>query len=241
MVADGKQYHKRGDFWFVVTEKGERKICGAKRQRKESRCHAPPMENGRCRVHGGMSPKGVASPHFKTGRYSKWVPERLQDKYQTALGDANLLSLRDELALVDARLAELLGRVDKVGHDKAWAGMLERVSEARGFVSSGNSSAALKILEEAEEALRRGVDDFAVWGEVNSQITLRARLAESERRRMVDLQQFVTAERAMMLIMSISETIKRHVTDYATLSAISSDIARLVGPRVGDEPIAVGE
>jgi len=29
------------------------------------------MPNGRCRLHGGRSLRGIASPTFKTGRYSK--------------------------------------------------------------------------------------------------------------------------------------------------------------------------
>jgi hypothetical protein len=29
------------------------------------------MRNGRCRLHGGMTPAAIASPHFKHGRYSK--------------------------------------------------------------------------------------------------------------------------------------------------------------------------
>jgi hypothetical protein len=43
-------------------------ICGA-RNRSGSPCQARPMPNGRCRMHGGATPGGVASPHFKQGRY----------------------------------------------------------------------------------------------------------------------------------------------------------------------------
>ncbi len=43
----------------------DRSICRAKaRSNHGSPCKLPPMENGRCRFHGGMTP-------IKHGRYSK--------------------------------------------------------------------------------------------------------------------------------------------------------------------------
>jgi hypothetical protein len=30
---------------------------------------------GRCHLHGGKTPAGIGSPHFKHGFYSKYVPE----------------------------------------------------------------------------------------------------------------------------------------------------------------------
>lgn len=84
------------------------------------------MANGRCRIHGGATPGGFASPHFKTGRYSKVLPAALRDRYEQARGDEDLLSLRDELALVDARIGEVLqGKLD----DTRWSealGLIER-------------------------------------------------------------------------------------------------------------------
>lgn len=48
----------------------------------------------------------------KSGKFSDAVPERYLDDYERALADPNLLSLRDEIALLDARIIELLKRVD---------------------------------------------------------------------------------------------------------------------------------
>ena len=59
------------------------------------------MPNGRCRLHGGKSPAGLASPHYKDGRYSKALPARLAARYATAEADPRLLELRDEVALTD--------------------------------------------------------------------------------------------------------------------------------------------
>ena len=73
-----------------------------------------------CYNHGGASPVGAASPQFKNGRYSKFLPERLRDRYQEAQRDPEILVLRDEVALADARLADLLTRVDAGESGALW-------------------------------------------------------------------------------------------------------------------------
>jgi hypothetical protein len=65
-----------------------------------------------CLAHGGRTPRGAASPHFKTGRYSRSLPGHLLAAYERALTDPKLLSLRDEVALTDAMIAELLRQLD---------------------------------------------------------------------------------------------------------------------------------
>ena len=86
-------------------------ICGAK-TRAGHPCRQRPMRNGRCRMHGGATPRGMASPHFKHGRYSKDLPVRLAAVYEQVRGDDDLLAVRDEAALLQARIGELLMSLD---------------------------------------------------------------------------------------------------------------------------------
>jgi len=82
--------------------------CGAK-TRKGEPCKNNPMQNGRCRMHGGLSPKGIESPHYNHGRYSKYAPESLQGKIAD-LGEYNLLDLADELQTQRALISEYIDR-----------------------------------------------------------------------------------------------------------------------------------
>jgi hypothetical protein len=61
-----------------------------------------------CRFHGGLTPRGVASPHWRGQGYSKDLPTRLADRYRMAVEDPELLELRSSVALVDARIGEVL-------------------------------------------------------------------------------------------------------------------------------------
>jgi len=54
--------------------------CDAK-TRAGGLCQNAPMANGRCRMHGGKSLRGIASPRFKHGRYSKDLVARLAGRY----------------------------------------------------------------------------------------------------------------------------------------------------------------
>jgi len=63
-----------------------------------------------CRAHGGATPRGIASPHYKHGRWSKDVPTQLACRYEEARQDSELLSLRDEIALIDCQISTVLAQ-----------------------------------------------------------------------------------------------------------------------------------
>lgn len=83
------------------------RLCGAK-TRKGTLCQNPAMKNGRCRMHGGTTPRGTDLPQFRHGRYSKSLPDNLAGRYEEALSDEERHDLRDEIALAEAKIADLL-------------------------------------------------------------------------------------------------------------------------------------
>src|SRR5437667_9187740 len=101
------------------------RLCGAK-TRKGPPCANPAMENGRCRMHRGKAVKGIAHPNFKTGKYSKYLPERMLARYQEAQSDPNLIELRGEVALTDTFLADQLSKLDRGESGELW----ERLQDA---------------------------------------------------------------------------------------------------------------
>ena len=60
------------------------------------------MPNGRCRIHGGKTPSGPASPNWKTGKHSKVMKDLgLSARFEELLTSPELGELRDEIALTD--------------------------------------------------------------------------------------------------------------------------------------------
>ena len=202
------------------------KRCGA-RTRGQTPCRNWAMPNGRCRMHGGMTPGGMALPQFKHGRYSKYLPARLVDRYQAGRSDPELLAMRDEIAALDARLSELLERVDSGESGLLWIALRDAWTELQEARRAGDNLKLAAALTMVGDLIEQGFDDRAAWADVLALFQDRRRLVESERRRLVDLQQMITAEQAMVFLAAITDAVKKHVDDRDTLAAISADLIRL--------------
>lgn len=186
------------------------------------------MPNGKCRVHGGTTPKGFASPNLKTGRYSKYLPARLSGRYQEAQADADLLALREEVSLVDSRLSDLLLRVDTHEAGHWWKELRQVHNEYKDAETKGDIPAMRHWLGEWGRIIQLGLTDYAAWNEVYNVLEQRRKLVESERKRLVEMQQMITSERAMLLITALVDVVRQHVSDTGTLAAISADVGKLI-------------
>src|SRR5690606_19849988 len=95
--------------------------CTAKAKGSGERCKNAAVNGFTvCRMHGAGSKGKPGGRPIKHGRYSKHLPERLAGKYAEAQADERLLELRDEIALLDARLGELLGSLDAGESGALW-------------------------------------------------------------------------------------------------------------------------
>lgn len=198
------------------------KRCGAK-TRAGTPCQRYPLAGReRCRLHGGATPRGMDLPQTKSGRWSKDLPSRLAARYHEALKDARLLELRDELAIIDARLSDQLATLDTGEAGAIWA---ELVKARKEFDDPLKRMDALKRMLELVE---RGAAEWQKWDDVFRTIERRARIAESERRRLVEMQQMISAEQVNVLIAAVSSVIRQHVNDRDALRRISADIGGLL-------------
>jgi len=188
------------------------------------------MPNGRCRMHGGNARSGIAAPTYTHGRHSKYMPTRLQPRYAEAQLDPQLLELRSEIALLDARLADLLLRVDTGESGTIWRELAQARTDLIVARRGGDAEGQAHAINTMLELIGRGHADYAAWHEVLSAIEQRKRIVESERRRLIEMQQTMTVEKAMLLVGAIAGIIKAHVTDPDQLRAISADIRSLVSP-----------
>lgn len=200
--------------------------CEAK-TRAGTPCKRAPMANGRCSLHGGKTPGGIASPQFKTGKYSKYLPSRLLERYQVAAKDSDLLALREDIALIDARISDLLSRVDTGESGALWSEARKAFEDFRVANATKNADKMRTALMDLDSALERGITDYRAWNEVGQAIEQRRKLVESERKRLVEMQQMITSEQAMSLVAALTASVKEHVTDSATLSAIQAEFIRL--------------
>ena len=153
------------------------------------------------------------------------LPAKLADSYEQARSDMELLSLRDDIALLDSRLADVIGQ-----------GGLETVLSRLGALQirlrsetiQGENEVLKDISFELEALISEGGEEIDSWGEIYRLLNQRCRLVESERKRLVELQQYISAEKVMVLLSVVLETIQKHVSDASALTAISADFRELV-------------
>ncbi len=166
---------------------------------------------------------GVANPNFSTGKYSKALPLALREAYERVRRDADLLSLRDDLAVVDARLDQLLQRIEETPDDSTIRSLVEGIGAAKELLSE-DPAAALARLDVILVALGRVQADGKVWAEILGTQEQRRKLADSERKRLEALREYVTRDRLLTLVAGLLECIARHVVDKKVLRKISTEI-----------------
>jgi hypothetical protein len=200
--------------------------CGA-RTRAGGRCEQPSMRNGRCRMHGGKSPTGLAHPRTVTGRYSRDMPTRMLSRFQDAMYDTELLSLREELALITARISERLA--DLAGeHRPDWDEVTGKVGIIDACIRTGDLAKLEREVEELAALLHGRQGDDAIFRDIRDLIDRRARLVRAETRRLVALKQMLTVEQVIVLAQTIAEVMRRHIKDQATLSAINREFRQIL-------------
>ena len=191
------------------------------------------MPNGRCRVHGGKSLKGAASPAFKTGRYSRSfaasLPPSLREKFEQALADPELLSLRSYVALLDAKVADGIERTLALDAGQFRRRLQETWTKLEAAQAAKDVERLGLLLEELGQAIQLGADEYEAWAEVIAAIKDRMTVTSQESKRLVDMQQTLTIEQAMNLVIVLHSVLAKHVPDKTTLSAIGVELESRLG------------
>lgn len=216
--------------------------CNARCKQSDGRCRKPKAAGRtRCRLHGGAALVGSAAGGFKTGMFSKHVPNALRSTFDQLAADPDLLSLREDVAILGTRLSKLLERLDDGESAELWtelreamAGASARHAELGAAVRGGNAAefevafrALSERLAEVNGLIRRATSREDTWREVQDVIEQRTRTAKREWDRLVDLNAVLTAEQAGALVMAISHSVRRHVKDPTALASIAADISIL--------------
>lgn len=209
-----------------------RRKCGAK-TRSGGECAGLAMANGRCRMHGGSSLAGVASPNFKHGRYSDHLPQNLRTLAENAAADPELFNLTNLIAVYSARIMEALGRV---GTDNTPERMY-KIQLAWGkfqlALSMGNSPTAKARLLEAEKELddliKGAPDDFNNWREIDTAAQNLKKLMESERKRQIEAHSLIPVVTANNFAREVMLLARREISDPAVWARFQAGMTELVG------------
>lgn len=189
---------------------------------------APLKGRTRCKLHGGKSKRGVESGTFKTGERSRFVPQRYLADAERAMADPDVMSVRFDFALAEARNAELLRSIDAASSIEAWLqarGAADRVKAALGKSPAPKVKAALdRLLEVVSGGTSAANAERSAWKELRNNMRVRARLVEVERRRLEAMGATMSAEQALALAARLAAIVNEHVQDPAVRQRIADEI-----------------
>lgn len=199
------------------------------------------MRNGRCRLHGGATPSGFASPHAKHGKYFKYLRADVLERYEASRSDPDLLALKDEIALIDSQTLTLLDEYGDVSLIATWAELASLKSQLIKYRASNDNAGMAYAISAIMDFIDVGAGAVAKREEINNLIERRRRLVETERKRQVAMKLHATAEEQMLLVMKIASLVKEHITDGNALRAISAGLTEFINARSSPAVIAGGE
>lgn len=175
-------------------------------------CQKSVVPNKRvCGWHGaGFAKRGdrQGGTVAKHGRYSEFLKKTdFLRAYQDALDDPDLISHRDEMALVVSRIGQIL---------RDWSDDPPSMDELGDVITSlGHALASQDIEFMGQEYLRlceivnKTKGQWVVWREVRALIDTHRKLSIAEINRLEKLQQFLTIQQILTLQAATLDTIKR--------------------------------
>ncbi|MBM4241694.1 MAG: hypothetical protein FJ150_08555 [Euryarchaeota archaeon] len=163
----------------------EKKICGAKKVNGQPcRCH--PMDNGRCRLHGGRNiddkrPNLPGRPPTH-GMYSKYLKGKIFERSEEFMIDKDFLSLRSEIAIARSLMANFLEKFDedKVTFDtiesiKALLEQIRKLNDTYVRIETQRKYAlspeeVIRVIKEVALIIREEVKDDEIYKKVQSRV-----------------------------------------------------------------------
>jgi hypothetical protein len=210
--------------------------CNAKAKHSQEPCKLPATPGReRCRFHGGKTRIGPGSGTFSTGKFSKFLPSRMAADFNAAMGDPELVSLRKEIATVDARIIDLFKRVDTGEAGSIWEELQASWVRLQHAQTRANADTYKIAFDDHGRLVNKGGQDTAAWVEVCKHIDLRRKLVDSEQRRIALAHESLTSDRAMMMMSRLISIVQTHVKDRLILGAIAADMQAELLMRKRDE------
>lgn len=202
--------------------------CAAKSKQSGKRCKrsaAPGYDV--CASHGGKSPKGVASPSFKHGRFSDDIPKRLRGHYEDALSDPELIAQREHLAVLVSFIREKLAAMGEASSAELWKAARSHFKDLQAAMKAQDKDEIRNALFMLGQTLENGYGVEQKETQVRALIQESASLSLAEIKRLDKMGQFITAQQGNALLKLLITTVRDHVRDPKTLAAIQAAINRV--------------
>jgi hypothetical protein len=204
--------------------------CTAKSKQSQQQCKRVATPGQRvCFMHGSRSLRGIASPTFKHGGYSKFLPTRMLPSYRKAVQDQSL-SLFTEVALFQVRIDDLLQRVDTGECGQLWADLRKVSRQVLVARQQKDNEQVGLLLTQLFDLIEKGEADYRVWNEVIALSMKKAKVIATEHQMQVDGQQLIRLDQVLWLVAALTDAVRKIETDREKLAAIHAQFCTILPP-----------
>lgn len=162
-------------------------------------------------------------------RYTN-IPNNVQDTFAMALADPDRLSQNAELALVTARIDDLLLALDSNNSIKDLTALVNANSQMKKAWAMGDTVRLQEAMYDVDQIIEGIEKDDSSWKEVIRLIEVRRKLVDNERKYMVQLGQLVPLQDVIHIMQEIANVIVRYVTDDDAKRQILTQMEMLLLP-----------
>lgn len=176
-------------------------------------------------------------------RMARSMPKSVKLKFANAATDPELLNIGHDVALLDARRQELLGRLGTGESGKAWEALQETWTD---FIAAqqqtkqarevGDDAAAakwadqsMKLMQQLGKIIKSGNEDQRTWKEILEVEAYLTSYKTAETRRRREAGQVLDVEEAMMLVQRMVDAVNDIVRDDRQKRELAVTLGRLVG------------
>lgn len=219
--------------------------CTAKSKRSGKRCRMWAIKgSSRCRMHYGKLRKGFSSPLAKSGKYSKYIlGAEFRERYEEAISSDTLISMMDEIGIIDARTSEIIGKLGTGETSELWDKLYKTWVNFMMAVRLGDSETQNNLLGTLNNLITSGHNTSNQWEELFRVVERRRKIVETENKRMATNRDMIPVQQVVFMLNLVIESARvsalKHAdkkTAYAILSDAQETYIKLVGS--GDSPRA---
>ena len=196
-----------------------------------------------CWIHGAGSIRKRGKPGGRPSKEGnirrRFLPKRMLETFDEAINDPTLLKLDRDLAVTEGLIVDDIKRLDKGESGWMWAKLKQTWKEFKSAEAKADIQEMKLKLAEVGNLIIIGSNEASLRSELLKKLDQRRKMVESERRRLVEMQQMVERRQLMEFVRAVALLIESHVGDQASRVAIGYGIKELL--TVGIPPVIAGE
>jgi hypothetical protein len=202
--------------------------CGAKAVSTGKPCRRWALAGReRCRRHGGATPRGPASPHWKHGFYSKVLPHDIADRARTAQADPELKNLKSLIAVLDVDIQ------NAAAHTKTGLATTQDATKALAGFRTAWADGDIDAQAANMKALGAALDSLAgaerAWAKLWDLAERKDRLLTGEVNRHKVTADMINADRVSAFMIGMIDALKEETDDRDLLKRVLVRWERIMG------------